>query len=431
MTKPQRNSGVLATKASGSLPEDHLLFAPGLKWRPRKGGLVPYWMPTQKDIKEGYAPKSLTLDRNTNDLDLAATCRRQWGDLEEWRRTKGQPKQVVMTVGWLIDQYMNDEFSPFHTKRGSTKRCYEWYCRRIRETIGERRLDPKIENGVMVPRILGEDIRRWHFNWGKPIMPLGCDGKPMAAEDDRLLLTPSTPSMARHVIMMFRTLISYAVEIGVPGATELRARLSAMAFPSPAPRTKVPTYHQVDAIVRKAEEMGLRSIAITTLAQFELMERRTHIIGQWEGEKWQPGWVWENVSFDWWIRYYQTKTVKTLREYDLKVIQRLLQMMQKTPKEKRTGPVIVCERTGKPWTRRYYAEMFRDVARAAGVPDDVWSMDMRAAGGTEADDIPDITPRMLQDGLGHADLDTQEIYRRGKQRNAQKVVEFRQKARRE
>jgi integrase len=416
------------TKASGAFPEEHPLYAPGLKWRARIGGDVPYWMPPQKDIKKGYAPKSLTLDRNASQIEIAAACRRQWLDLENWRETRDRPKVERVTIGWLIDRYQNDKLSPYHRKTAATRKNYDWNCKRIRETIGDRRLDPKIENGQPMPRILGEDIRRWHFNWGKPVPALDENGQPIPGEENMVL---SCPSQARHLIMMLRTLISYAIELGVPGSVELRSRLSAMTFPAPAARQKAPTYPQVDAIVRKAEEMDLRSIAITTLAQFELMERRVHIIGQYEGDVWKPGWVWENVSFDWWIRYYQTKTVKTLREFDLKVIQRLLQLMQKTPKEDRKGPIIICERTGKPWTRRYYAEMFREVARAAGVPDDVWSMDMRAAGGTEADDIPDITPRMLQDGLGHADLDTQEIYRRGKQRNAQKVVEFRQKARKE
>jgi len=48
--------------------------------------------------------------------------------------------------------------------------------------------------------------------------------------------------------------------------------------------------------------------------------------------------------------------------------------------------------------------------------------------GSQADDTAGVTPRMMQDGAGHADLATQEIYRRGKQRNANKVVQLRQAA---
>jgi hypothetical protein len=33
-----------------------------------------------------------------------------------------------------------------------------------------------------------------------------------------------------------------------------------------------------------------------------------------------------------------------------------------------------------------YARWFRQIARAAGIPDDVWNMDSRAGGATEADE---------------------------------------------
>lgn len=52
---------------------------------------------------------------------------------------------------------------------------------------------------------------------------------------------------------------------------------------------------------------------------------------------------------------------------------------------------------------------------------------MRTGGATEADAIPEVTDRMLQDGLGHSDPRTKERYRRQKQRNAQTVVALRQK----
>jgi hypothetical protein len=35
----------------------------------------------------------------------------------------------------------------------------------------------------------------------------------------------------------------------------------------------------------------IRSIAIATLAQYELIERRTHIIGKWARGEWRDGWV--------------------------------------------------------------------------------------------------------------------------------------------
>lgn len=397
---------------SGNLPSDDPLYTPGLQWRPRAhGASVPMWLPPKKDVKKGYRPKSIMLDQDATAVEIAAVCRRQWDDLEKWRT--GQPVPPPrLTIRWLIDRYQADKFSPFHKLKPDTQQSYRWECKRIAETIGDRLLGMKMEGGAPVPRIVGEDIRRWFHAWGHPHK----DGNP---------LTP-TPSRATHCIAMLRTLISYAVEIGVEGAVDLRARLNAMRFEKPAARTKAPTYDQVDALVNEAEAQGCRSIAITTLAQYELIERRAHIIGQWNGDVWADGWVWEGVSPEWVIRYYQTKKGRTLREFDLKPVQRLLGLMQVTPKEQRTGPIIICEATGEPWIKRRYQEKFREIARAAGVPDEVFSMDMRSGGVTEADGIEGVTPRMIQDGAGHKDIATQEIYRRGRQRNANKVVELRQ-----
>lgn len=397
------------SRASGALPESHALYAPGLKWRSRVDGLVPMWIPPGTAVKAGYRPKSLMLNSRYSQHEIAEACRKQWADLEQWR--SGKPKPVKMTIAWVIERYLNDKTSPFQRLGPDSKDSYRWECARIRETVGEMRLDPKIEGGVLVPRRTGEDFRRWFHNWGHPP-----GRKP-------------TPSRATHCIAMLRTLLSYYVEIGGPGGVDLRATLSAMRFEKPPARLKAPTFQQVDAIVTKAEELGYRSIAITTLAQYELIERRAHIVGKWDGDSWGDGWVWEGVSADWIISYYQTKKGRILRQFDLKPVQRLLDLLQTTPKEQRHGPIIISEDTGQPWIKRRYQETFREIARAAGVPDDVFSMDMRSGGVTEADGIAGITPRMIQDGAGHRNIHTQEIYRRDRQRNANKVVLLRQAAR--
>ncbi len=402
----------ISMRDSAKLHKNHPLYAPGLSWRKRaSGSRIPMWIPPTKDVKAGYAPKSLMLDRDALPLNLAAACRRQWKDLTDWRESLNITKPPKLTIGWLIDHYLSDEHSPYQKLKPDTQQSYGWECKRLRETIGERRLDPKLEGGMLVPRIVGEDIRRWHFKWGHP------EGG-----------TP-TPSRATHCIAMLRTLISYAVEMGVVGSVEIRARLNAMRFEKPGARLKAATYTQVDAIVDKAVEMGFRSVAITTLAQYELIERRAHIIGQWHGETWNDGWIWEGVSPDWVISYYQTKKGRQLRSYDLKPVQRLLGLMQETPKEQRTGPIIICEATGRPWLKRRYQEQFRAICRAAGVPDDLYSMDMRSGGATEADAIPEVTDRMLQDGGGWRDPNMPQRYRRKKQDNANNVVRLRQEKR--
>jgi hypothetical protein len=351
------------SRPSGALPQDHPLYAPGLKWRFRVGGNIPMWVPPAKDVKAGYLPKSLMLDRNASPHELALVCRKQWQDLLE--RRSGKPKTVRYTINWLIDRYLSDATSPYHRLKPDTQQSYRWECKRIRETVGEKRVDPKIEGGLFVPRRTGEDFRRWFQNWGHPP-----GRKP-------------TPSRAVHCMAMLRTLFSYYGEIGGPGAKEARDVLSAMRFEKSGARSKAPTHNQVQAIVTTAVEMGCRSIAITTLAQFELIERRTHIIAQWHGDSWGYGWMWDGsmvvngrnewvgVTANWQIRYYQTKKGANLREFDLTVVQPLLTLLQETSEEGRQGPIIICEDTGQPWIKRRYQEKFREIARAAGVPNDI------------------------------------------------------------
>jgi site-specific recombinase XerD len=72
--------------------------------------------------------------------------------------------------------------------------------------------------------------------------------------------------------------------------------------------------------------------------------------------------------------------------------------------EQRHGPIVVDE-DGLPVRRRYYQDLYRDVANAAGVPRTVWNMFARHGGVTEAHesgaDLVDIGKHAQ-----HADLNT-------------------------
>ena len=208
-----------------------------------------------------------------------------------------------------------------------------------------------------------------------------------------------------------------------------------MKFPGGRVRNIAPDRGVVMALVEQAIQMGYRSMAIVTLAQFELVERRISIVGAWDVETWKPGWVWSGlsgrrrigISKDWILTYTQNKVGEVLREFDLKAVPRLLELIQATPEAQRNGPVIVCEATGLPWRDQNYATKFRMVARAAGVSDEIWSMDMRAGGATESDAVPGITERDLK-AAGGWKSNVFNRYTRAPQRRAQNVVEMRQKA---
>lgn len=388
--------------------------APGLKRRKRADGWARYWMPTAKDIRAGYAPKSIPIPVEASDEEAAEMCRRLWTDLEAWRAgANTQPTRH--TISWLIRRYRNDQLSPYRNLRQITSDGYEFALKIIDHDVGERPIEPKLDGHHYRPRLTGEDFRRWHGAWGAPVGP---DDAPR-------------PARARLCMVVLRILFSYAIELGIPGAVEQRAVLTAIRLPVRPARQSAPTRAQVLALVKTALDLGYRSIAITTLAQFEFTERRTHIIGCWEGDRWTRGWTWGNISRDWIIRYTQTKVGVVEREFDLRTTPALLEMLEMTPPDRRVGPVIINERTGKPWTSNGYVLAFTKIRKASGVPLDIWSMDMRAGGATEAGSIQGVTSLDVQAAGGWSDSKMASRYTRDRASRAQNVVNIRQAAKSE
>ena len=62
----------------------------------------------------------------------------------------------------------------------------------------------------------------------------------------------------------------------------------------------------------------------------------------------------------------------------------LFPLLEAVPHVERTGAIVKGE-YGLPIRERSYRKWFREIARAAGIPDEVWSMDSRAGAATEAD----------------------------------------------
>lgn len=73
-------------------------------------------------------------------------------------------------------------------------------------------------------------------------------------------------------------------------------------------------------------------------------------------------------------------------------------------------------------------QVFRKIAGEIGMPDDIWSMDMRAGGATEAGNIVGITPTDLQAAGGWKDPKMAARYTRDPKRRAARVINMRQAA---
>ena len=85
--------------------EDAKPDAPGLIWRTRKNGnLVPYWAAPARAVAAGYTPKTVRLNGEMTDDQLAAACRRCQLEMVAWLggdRGVGRPRNDG-TVAALI-----------------------------------------------------------------------------------------------------------------------------------------------------------------------------------------------------------------------------------------------------------------------------------------------------------------------------------------
>jgi len=95
------------------------------------------------------------------------------------------------------------------------------------------------------------------------------------------------------------------------------------------------------------------------------------------------------------------------------------------PTDRRIGPMIVSESTGRPYRPNHFQKEWRAIARAAGVPDNVWNRDSRAGGITEGDEAG-ADPRDPQRHATHSDFKTTTRYIRSATRKAtEKVAQLR------
>ena len=83
---------------------------------------------------------------------------------------------------------------------------------------------------------------------------------------------------------------------------------------------------------------------------------------------------------------------------------------------------------GLPVRERSYRKWFRAIAHAAGIPDEVWSMDSRAGGAVEADEAG-AEFAAIQAALTHSKPDRTLRYIRGRSKRIASVADARRRAR--
>jgi hypothetical protein len=316
----------------------------------------------------------LKIDSAASPAEIALTCRRLQAEALEW--IAGQRGGVVAkfdgSLGSLIRFYQSEPLSNFANIKHNTRHTYTQMFAILDRHVGQRNLTS----------LSARDFDRWYKEFRKP----ACAGGP-----ERI-------SRAHYLLNLCRMLFKFGVRMEIHECERLSAIISTMSFENSRPRTSLLTYEMAKAFCVEARRCGRLSLALATAIQFECALRQRDVIGEWlqleeqgkghgaNGKRWTTGLIWgEHISRELILNKPTSKSRGQERVIvDLKGCPLVMEQLKYLPPERRVGAVIVSETTGKQYFPDAFCTNWRAIARRAGIPDDVWSMDARAGAVTEA-----------------------------------------------
>lgn len=392
------------------------LNAPGLKKRQRGNGQTAhYWVASAVSRDAGDFPLKTVRVHGTED-EIAQKCRNLTAELREYLsgRGIGESPQYDGTLKSVIRLYQRTKESLYFEIKSNTRAMYDESLKLLETTVGARKLD----------KVTGLDIRRWYANFKAP----AADGM------------PERTRRAYKAMQLLRIVIGFGVVLNIQDCFRLKIVLEEMRFSVPGARKEMVTFEQAQAICEKAIELGMPSIAIAQAFQFELTLRQIDVVGRWEkidnpksggivdrGQRWRDGLVWSDID-EHGILSKDTSKTGQAAGHDTTAYPFLRSMMDLVPIEKRFGPIVICEATGLPYRYRHFAKTWREVARLAGVPDNVWNRDSRAGGITEGGDAG-ANINHLRHHANHSSIQMTQRYDRKTVTKTRAVAELRVAAR--
>jgi hypothetical protein len=317
------------------------------------------------------------------------------------------------TILGLSRRYQTDPASPFRRLKHNSQRADTHVLKLIEAAFGKRAL----------AALKIADFYRWYEEIKKPKAPGGRE----------------RVRRAWGVIKKLRELFAYGVMAELPECERLYTVLKHARFAQPARRRVVMQLAHVETFISQALAMDRLSLALGTALQFETALRQKDVIGEWapvpegstpasqafvlNGRGWGRGLTWEDISADLIIRKATTKT-GAFAAHDLKLCPLVLDLLERVPIEQRHGPLIIDENAGRPYAESAYGREWRIVARAAGIPNEVWNMDARAGAITEAEDAGADLDH-IRSAAAHSQASTTQRYSRGALGKSQRVAELR------
>jgi hypothetical protein len=391
----------------------------------------------------GFPDACIPLPADAGEEEISRLCHEHTARLRAWiaQQQKCVSEGTLPTLrtrndGTVLSKcriYQEHPLSPFHRVKHNTRRTYLKDLRLIETTVGAR----------LVRKVTILDVQRWYEEWRKPAIRQEDAGKQITG--------PERIDRAHNGVAMFRTVIYFNAALRDPDCKLLAGELERVKFEKGGARQEELTYAQAAAFIRTAIEFDCKGlmppgralrVAIGTAAQFELLLRQMDVIGEWakiganrklppgiatlelDGEIWAGYFTWENIAGWRWRMKTSKSKYRFAADFDLTKYTLLLPLLEAVPLQERTGAIVMGAK-GLPVRRDMYARWFRQIARAAGIPDTVWNMDARAGGATEADEAG-AALEAIQSALTHTkETTTLRYLRRGRTKKIGLVAEVR------
>lgn len=380
---------------------------PGLSY---KNDGTPWWKPPARYAKQACPVKARRLIGTRSDgMDeaRATECRLLQREADDWWNGLDLPTSLPGTWAYLIDRYLTDEYSPAQEVKANTRYVY------------------------------GRDAAYWRSRIGK-LRIASMDYVVLKKMMSSMRANGHNASFVHHKFTMLRQLTSYGAVLKMAGAKDVRETLAEMRISRGAPRTMAPTRAQFEIAVAEADRRGWHAFACGLTVQYEFSLRAVDVRGQYmrggDGglsyggtKRWLDGLTWDMFDAD--LTHFRkviSKTAKSMPEpytFDLTPLPALRARLRMLRGDQRFGPCFL-NSDGKPFGQPTWSTKWRQVREATGLPDSMWSMDMRAGGVTEAQD-KGATPMQLRDAAQHANISMTDRYARGRSENANNVVKLR------
>jgi hypothetical protein len=195
--------------------------------------------------------------------------------------------------------------------------------------------------------------------------------------------------------------LRFGIKARKPGCAAFRAALDAMDVQRPPPRKFALDADVITKVRTAAHELGHPLAALCYAIQFEGAVRQWDVRGQWHPisdprpsaiisrtgrQKW-IGPTWANVDQHLILKYTPSKTEDTTElpvTIDLAVCPMVMEELAKIPRERRNGPLITDPKTGLPYRKDDFLQIWRDIRKKIGLPKAIWNRDLRKSGSTEA-----------------------------------------------